>query len=107
MTGFSAIPLAEQGGDAPDAHLAGISKILGPRWAQLPAITIGLLGVQVFWSVEMSYGMYVLPTAPHFTPPNPFLPKALPISCPSALQRLPSPWSSWLAQYQASSSSPS
>ncbi|KAI1790011.1 MFS general substrate transporter [Ganoderma leucocontextum] len=56
MTGFSAIPLAEQGGDHQDPHLAGISKILGPRWAQLPAITIGLLGVQVFWSIEMSYG---------------------------------------------------
>ncbi|KAI0644153.1 hypothetical protein C8Q79DRAFT_1021988 [Trametes meyenii] len=33
MTGFSAIPLAEDG-----------------------AVTVGLLGVQVFWSVEMSYG---------------------------------------------------
>ena len=52
--GFSAIPVAEQGGH--DAHLAGIARILGPRWAQLTAITIGLLGVQVFWSVEMSYG---------------------------------------------------
>ncbi|KAI0640511.1 MFS general substrate transporter [Trametes meyenii] len=55
MTGFSAIPLAEDGGDH-GAQLAGIARILGPRWAQLPAITIGLLGVQVFWSVEMSYG---------------------------------------------------
>ncbi|KAI0640369.1 hypothetical protein C8Q79DRAFT_921838 [Trametes meyenii] len=54
MTGFSAIPLAEDGGDH-GAQLAGIARILGPRWAQLPAITIGLLGVQVFWSVEMSY----------------------------------------------------
>ncbi|OBZ66441.1 General alpha-glucoside permease [Grifola frondosa] len=57
MTGFSAIPLAEDGGDRDDsAHFAGVSKILGPRWAQLPAITVGLLGVQVLWSVEMSYG---------------------------------------------------
>ncbi|KAI0665836.1 hypothetical protein C8Q78DRAFT_1072817 [Trametes maxima] len=55
MTGFSAIPLAEDGGDH-GAQLAGIARICGPRWAQLPAITIGLLGVQVFWSVEMSYG---------------------------------------------------
>ncbi|PIL29401.1 transporter [Ganoderma sinense ZZ0214-1] len=56
MTGFSTIPLAEQGGHHHGPRLAGVSKILGPRWAQLPAITIGLLGVQVFWSVEMSYG---------------------------------------------------
>lgn len=56
MTGFSSIPLAEEGGEREGAHLAGVAKILGPRWAQLPAITIGLLGVQVFWSVEMSYG---------------------------------------------------
>ncbi|KAI8980631.1 MFS general substrate transporter [Trametes punicea] len=56
MTGFSAIPLAEEGGEHQAVQLAGIAKILGPRWAQLPAITIGLLGVQVFWSVEMSYG---------------------------------------------------
>lgn len=58
MTGFSSIPIAEEGGHD-DSHLAGVSKILGPRWAQLPAVTIGLLGVQVFWSVEMSYGMYL------------------------------------------------
>ncbi|KAI0365167.1 MFS general substrate transporter [Pilatotrama ljubarskyi] len=56
MTGFSSIPLAEEGGEHDRAQLAGVAKILGPRWAQLPAITIGLLGVQVFWSVEMSYG---------------------------------------------------
>ena len=54
MTGFSALPLAEHG--TSDAQWAGISKIMGPRWARLPILTIGLLGVQVFWSVEMSYG---------------------------------------------------
>ncbi|KAH9915143.1 MFS general substrate transporter [Epithele typhae] len=53
--GFSSLPGAEEGG-LHGAHLAGVARILGPRWAQLPAITIGLLGVQVFWSVEMSYG---------------------------------------------------
>lgn len=57
MTGFSSIPLAEEGGERREgAHLARVAKILRPRWAQLPAIAIGLLGVQVFWSVEMSYG---------------------------------------------------
>ncbi|KIJ62081.1 hypothetical protein HYDPIDRAFT_189174 [Hydnomerulius pinastri MD-312] len=56
MTGFSAIPLADEENAANDrGHWAGIAQILGPRWAQLPSLTIGLLGVQVLWSVEMSY----------------------------------------------------
>lgn len=57
MTGFSALPIAEDGGSQTDeSHLVGVSKILGPKWLQLPTITVGLLGVQVLWSVEMSYG---------------------------------------------------
>ena len=57
MTGFAALPIAEDGGEHDNSsHLTGVSKILGPRWFQLPALTIGLLGVQVLWSVEMSYG---------------------------------------------------
>lgn len=55
MTGFAALPIAEEGGHE-DVQLVGVSKILGPRWLQLPALTIGLLGVQVLWSIEMSYG---------------------------------------------------
>ena len=58
MTGFSALPVAEEGGQDDSVQLVGISKILGPRWLQLPALTIGLLGVQMFWSIEMSYGEY-------------------------------------------------
>ncbi|CAL1709454.1 unnamed protein product [Somion occarium] len=55
--GFAALPLVEDGGDDHNAsHLAGVSRILGPKWIQLPALTVGLLGVQVLWSVEMSYG---------------------------------------------------
>ena len=56
MTGFSALPLAEDGGEHDESHLAGEAKILGPKWLQLPALTVGLLGVQVLWSIEMSYG---------------------------------------------------
>lgn len=56
MTGFASIPLAEDGEQDNNSHLAGVAKILGPRWLQLPTLTIGLLGVQVFWSIEMSYG---------------------------------------------------
>ncbi|KAJ7165691.1 major facilitator superfamily domain-containing protein [Mycena crocata] len=44
------LPLAE----SRDNH-TGTSRILGPRWAQLPSLTIGSLGVQVLWSVQMSY----------------------------------------------------
>ncbi|KAK7678039.1 hypothetical protein QCA50_018980 [Cerrena zonata] len=54
--GFAALPLAEDGDPNDNTHLAGQSKIRGPKWAQLPALSIGLLGVQMLWSVEMSYG---------------------------------------------------
>jgi solute carrier family 45 protein 1/2/4 len=63
MMSFSASPLAEAEFESDleaydDKHWAGSSKILGPRWAHLPAINAGMLGVQIFWSVEMSYGEY-------------------------------------------------
>ena len=58
MTGFS-LPTAPKEG--PDQHdyrsFKGVARILGPKWAQLPTITIGMLGVQILWSVEMSYGV--------------------------------------------------
>jgi solute carrier family 45 protein 1/2/4 len=60
MTGFSSLPLAEDGHRDQQQQFRGVARILGPRWAQLPAITIGLLGVQIFWSVEMSYGALLL-----------------------------------------------
>ena len=57
MTGFSSLPLApEEGYDDQQQRFKGISRVVGPPWARLPTITIGLLGVQIFWSVEMSYG---------------------------------------------------
>ena len=57
--GFSALPVAEDGGVQNDGvHLAGTSKILGPKFLQLPVLSVGLLGVQVLWSVEMSYGAH-------------------------------------------------
>lgn len=63
MTGFASIPLAEEGGgEHSNTRLAGVARVLGPRWLQLPALTIGLLGVQVFWSIEMSYGKTVVVT---------------------------------------------
>ena len=55
MTGFGGLPVAEAV-DEGATQWAGTSKILGPKWLQLPALTVGLLGVQVLWSVEMSQG---------------------------------------------------
>lgn len=54
MTGFSSLAVSD-GGDAGDVRWAGRSRIMGPKWLQLPLLTIGLLGVQVLWSAEMSY----------------------------------------------------
>ncbi|KAF9219205.1 MFS general substrate transporter [Gyrodon lividus] len=55
MTGFSAMPLAEEAEHRTHDRWAGIPRIVGPAWARLPSLTLGLLGVQVLWSVEMSY----------------------------------------------------
>ena len=55
MTGFSMPTVPEEGPD--QHHFKGVSRILGPEWAQLPIITVGMLGVQILWSVEMSYGV--------------------------------------------------
>ena len=54
--GFSALPVADDGEGEEDVRWSGVSRILGPRWLQLPMLTVGLLGVQVLWSVEMSQG---------------------------------------------------
>ncbi|KAI0316041.1 MFS general substrate transporter [Amylostereum chailletii] len=54
MTGF-AVALADEASPDTSSQWAGVSKIFGPRWAQTPILTIGLVGVQVMWSVEMSY----------------------------------------------------
>jgi solute carrier family 45 protein 1/2/4 len=59
MTGFALLPTApEEGSEQRDQHFKGVSRILGPKWARLPTITVGLLGVQMFWSVEASYGAF-------------------------------------------------
>jgi hypothetical protein len=35
----------------------GTPRILGPKWAHFPILTIGFLGIQILWSVEMAYGL--------------------------------------------------
>ncbi|KAG8957705.1 hypothetical protein FRC03_009893 [Tulasnella sp. 419] len=51
MTGFSGPPTGSSSGGT----LTGVSRIKGPRWAKMPLVTVGMLGLQIVWSVEMSY----------------------------------------------------
>ncbi|KAF9072613.1 major facilitator superfamily domain-containing protein [Rhodocollybia butyracea] len=37
------------------SRLSGISFIRGPSWLQTPLLTLGLFGISIVWSVEMSY----------------------------------------------------
>ncbi|KAJ7604826.1 major facilitator superfamily domain-containing protein [Mycena polygramma] len=53
--GFGPLPLAESGTIHGAGGMTGAAHIRGPRWAHFPTLTIGLLGVQILWSVEMSY----------------------------------------------------
>ena len=54
MTGSSFLPL-DSGHDTGTASLED-TPIIGPRWTKLPALTLGFIGLQALWSVEMSYG---------------------------------------------------
>lgn len=49
--GFAALDASE---NAPH-RFAGQSRVYGPSFLQLPLITVVFFGVQIFWSVEMSY----------------------------------------------------
>lgn len=57
MTGFAAIPIPDDPSHS-RVKWSGQSKILGPAWARMPTLTVGLLGVSVLWSIEMSYGAH-------------------------------------------------
>jgi solute carrier family 45, member 1/2/4 len=53
MTGVPSLPLSEN--SISPKKFRGSPRILGPSWSSFPTITIGLLGVQIFWAVEMGY----------------------------------------------------
>ncbi|KAI0301333.1 hypothetical protein BC826DRAFT_1090061 [Russula brevipes] len=55
MTGSNALPMADESAFEGSAQWAGVPKVLGPPWAHFPAVTIGFVGVQVMWSIEMAY----------------------------------------------------
>ncbi|RDB28230.1 General alpha-glucoside permease [Hypsizygus marmoreus] len=52
MTGFVPLPDA---GHSRTQKFVGKARIMGPKWSHMLTLTIGLLGVQIFWSVEMGY----------------------------------------------------
>lgn len=58
MTGSFALPIGDPNGELKGSVWAGRARVRGPRWAQLPLLTIGMLGLQIVWSVEMAYGMF-------------------------------------------------
>ncbi|KAK0500043.1 major facilitator superfamily domain-containing protein [Armillaria luteobubalina] len=54
MTGGSLTSLGTNEANA--GKLTGHAYIYGPKQLHLPILTIGFLGIQLFWSVEQSYG---------------------------------------------------
>ncbi|KAJ3812298.1 major facilitator superfamily domain-containing protein [Lentinula aff. lateritia] len=51
--GFAVLDTGSTSNDA--NHFSGVSYIRGPSWLHMPALTIGLLGISIVWSVEMAY----------------------------------------------------
>ncbi|KAJ3862305.1 major facilitator superfamily domain-containing protein [Lentinula novae-zelandiae] len=51
--GFAVLDTASTSNDA--NRFSGVSYIRGPSWLHMPALTIGLLGISIVWSVEMAY----------------------------------------------------
>jgi hypothetical protein len=56
MNGFTAVPVSVDSEAANHTKWLGISIVSGPRWLKMPILTTGMLGLQIIWSVEMSYG---------------------------------------------------
>ncbi|QRV84507.1 MFS/sugar transport protein [Ceratobasidium sp. AG-Ba] len=55
MTGSFALPVGDSNGELKGSVWSGRARVRGPKWAQLPLLTIGMLGLQIVWSVEMAY----------------------------------------------------
>lgn len=50
---------ASGSGSGEGAHAVqwvGKAGVRGPRWARMPLLTAGMLGIQCVWSIEMGYG---------------------------------------------------
>ncbi|KAH9990214.1 MFS general substrate transporter [Russula compacta] len=55
MTGSNALPIADEAAEEGSAQWVGVAKVLGPPWAHFPIVTVGILGVQMMWSIELAY----------------------------------------------------
>ncbi|CAE6466698.1 unnamed protein product [Rhizoctonia solani] len=55
MTGSFGLPTGNSNGEPKGSVWTGRARVRGPLWAQLPLLTIGMLGLQIVWSVEMAY----------------------------------------------------
>ncbi|XAO26016.1 hypothetical protein I312_104849 [Cryptococcus bacillisporus CA1280] len=42
-------------GEAHAVQWIGTAGVKGPKWARLPLLTVGMLGIQCVWSIEMGY----------------------------------------------------
>jgi solute carrier family 45 protein 1/2/4 len=57
MTGGFSVSLGDtEPGLNNRSRWAGVASVKGPSWAKLPLVTVGSLGMQILWSVEMGYG---------------------------------------------------
>lgn len=56
MTGFSAVSVSGDVEADRTHQWSGETKVSGPEWSRMPILTVGMLGLQIIWSVEMSYG---------------------------------------------------
>ncbi|CAE6481249.1 unnamed protein product [Rhizoctonia solani] len=55
MAGSFGLPVGDSSGEPKGSVWAGHARVRGPKWAQLPFLTVGMLGLQIVWSVEMAY----------------------------------------------------
>nr|XP_019044996.1 solute carrier family 45, member 1/2/4 [Kwoniella bestiolae CBS 10118]OCF23926.1 solute carrier family 45, member 1/2/4 [Kwoniella bestiolae CBS 10118] len=47
--------LDEQGNERHSVQWIGTAHVKGPKWAKFPLLTVGMLGIQCVWSIEMGY----------------------------------------------------
>jgi solute carrier family 45 protein 1/2/4 len=45
-----------QAGEGHSVQWIGTPGVKGPKWGKLPLLTVGMLGIQCVWSIEMGYG---------------------------------------------------
>ncbi|WVQ68534.1 uncharacterized protein L199_006742 [Kwoniella botswanensis] len=47
--------LDEEGNERHSVQWIGTAHVKGPKWAKFPLLTVGMLGIQCVWSIEMGY----------------------------------------------------